>query len=225
MNSPFKQLKNKIKQQFMSAKERRHLKVGAAQLWKMKQDFQIQFLLSRGLKSEHKLMDIGCGTLRGGIPIIRHLNAGNYYGIEVRNEVLEEGKKELIEEKLVDKNPVLINFSDFDELGIDESFDVVFAFSVLIHLNDEIAEKCFAFVSRCMAQNGSFYANVNVIERPDGNWQGFPVVYRSVEFYSQLADRNGLQVEELGQLKDLGHVSSDMSDQHIMLKITRKASV
>jgi hypothetical protein len=50
-------------------------------------------------------MDIGCGTLRGGILMIQYLNTGNYYVMGVRNHVLDEGRKEIKAAKLVDKKP------------------------------------------------------------------------------------------------------------------------
>ena len=61
-----------------SRQERRHSLVGAGNLWKMKQQFQIDFLTEQGLSKSDLLLDIGCGTLRGGIPMISFLDAGNY---------------------------------------------------------------------------------------------------------------------------------------------------
>src|SRR5207237_3852901 len=75
--------------------ERRSAMVGPASLWQMKRDFQINFLRSMGLEPENYLLDIGCGVLRGGIPIIQYLAEGHYYGIEVRSDALEEGTRSL----------------------------------------------------------------------------------------------------------------------------------
>ncbi len=77
------------------ASTERHSHVGAPEGWELKRRFQIDFLKKQGLKPEHYLLDIGCGTLRGGIPIIDYLDKGHYYGIEVRDFVLDEGRKEL----------------------------------------------------------------------------------------------------------------------------------
>ena len=88
--------------------ERRHAKVGPLHLWKMKREFQIRFLKEVGLQPEHYLLDIGCGTLRGGLPIIEYLEKRHYYGIELRAYVLAEGRKELREANLEDKEPALI---------------------------------------------------------------------------------------------------------------------
>ena len=69
-----KQVFNKL---FLSKKEQRHYLVGAAHLWEMKQKFQIEFLKENGLKPQDRFVDIGCGTLRGGIPLIKYLETGN----------------------------------------------------------------------------------------------------------------------------------------------------
>jgi hypothetical protein len=39
------------------------------------------------------LVDLGCGTLRGGIPIIEYLDADSYIGVDVREEAIEEARR------------------------------------------------------------------------------------------------------------------------------------
>lgn len=215
-----KSAKRRIERLFFSKDEKRHELVGPPKLWKMKQDFQIRFLKDHNLKKTNTLLDIGCGTLRGGIPLIDFLDSGNYFGIDVRENVLLEGKKELKEHNLEHKNPRLVSFSDFKDLNLDSKFDVIFSFSVLIHLEDRIAQSCFRFVSQHLSKNGVFYANVNLGSRKEGKWQGFPVVWRSLEFYKDLCDSNGLELDILGKLGDLEHKSGvESQDNQTMLKI------
>ena len=205
-----------------SKQETRHALVGAADVWKVARDFQFQFLLDQGMKKTDTLMDIGCGTLRGGIPMIEYLNTGNYYGMDVRDLVLDEGREEIKIAKLEGKKPNLISFNDFSEVDLDVKFNIMWAFSVLIHFEDKIAESCFQFVAKSLAADGVFYANVNIAEHEDGNWVGFPIVFRSHEFYENLASKNGLKVEVLGNLIGLGHDTGKKSDrQQIMLKFSK----
>jgi len=46
----------------------------------MKRRFQIDFFRRQGLRPDQTLFDLGCGTLRGGIPIIDYLEPGFYTG-------------------------------------------------------------------------------------------------------------------------------------------------
>ncbi|QRM87776.1 methyltransferase [Lacinutrix sp. WUR7] len=211
-----------VKKIVKSKQEVRHALVGAPNVWKYTREFQFNFLLDQGLQKTDKLMDIGCGTLRGGIPLIQYLDSSNYYGIDVRAEVLNEGRKEVKDAKLENKQPNLISFTHFSDLEIEAEFNVMFAFSVLIHLEDKIAESCFQFVSKSLVAGGVFYANANIADFEDGQWVEFPVVFRSQEFYNNLAVKNGLELEVMGDLLSLGHSTKKNSDkQQIMLKFTK----
>jgi SAM-dependent methyltransferase len=189
-------------------------------MWKMKRDFQIDFLRERGLSPNHYLLDIGCGTLRGGIPLIEFLEPGHYYGVESREDVIDEGRQELKKERLETRTPVLIAAEDIAKVEIEQDFEYVWAFSVLIHMTDEILSSCLGFVAGRLRPEGVFYANVNIGEAPPGNWQGFPVMYRSLATYSALCAQRNLRVTDIGSLEEIGHVSGDEAqDQQRMLEI------
>jgi len=81
----------------------RHSLVGPGDLWDVKRRFQLEFLLGAGLKPHHRLLDFGCGTLRGGLPLIEYLDQGNYVGLDVRTETLKEACHELEESGLDQK--------------------------------------------------------------------------------------------------------------------------
>jgi SAM-dependent methyltransferase len=199
----------------------RHHLAGPVEFWKMKRDFQMVFLRSQGLQPEHRLLDIGCGTLRGGIPIIDYLDCSHYYGIEVRPSVLAEGLKELCDAGLEAKCPTLI-VGEVGAIDIPVRLDFVWAFSVLIHMTDDIVERTVAFAARQIGSGGAFYANVRTDTRSaDGHWQGFPVASRPLAFYQAICARHGLVLQDLGELAALGHQSgSATQDAQRMLRIT-----
>jgi len=190
----------------------------------MKRAFQISFLRSVGLTPDHYLLDLGCGTLRGGIPIIEYLEPGHYYGVESRAHVLAEGQQELVESGLQDRLPQLFHFNHLRDRDLGRCFDVVWAFSVLIHLTDEILDEALEFVKRHLASDGTFYANVNIGDAcQDGSWEVFPRVHRSVKFYEQAFLNAGLSLRFMGSLRELGHVSghAGFGDAQQMLQIKR----
>ena len=217
-----KKAKNYIISTIRTKEENRHALVGPPKLWKMKRDFQIKFLKDMGLQPKHSFFEIGCGTLRGGIPIIEYLDTSNYFGAEVRKKALKEGKNELKDSGLEWKNPTLILSPDISNLSIDQNFDYIWSFSVLFHMNDKIVSDTFNFVSKHLSNKGVFYANVNIGDSKENNWQGFPVVSRNFDFYSQICAINNLTCLNLGSLKNLGHISHEESqDNQTMLEIKR----
>lgn len=186
----------------------------------MKREFQIAFLKSAGLAPAHHLMDLGCGTLRGGVPIIEYLDAGHYTGIDVREEVIAEARKEVEEAGVGAKAPNLLVASSLADVSLTQKFEVIWAFSVLIHMSDTVLADALSCVRRHMAPDGSFYANVNLGDRTPGAWQGFPVVWRPLKSYQRACAEAGLEVEVVGTLASLGHNSgNEAGDSQQMLRI------
>ena len=52
---------------------------------------QLEFLKEVGLLPQHRVLDIGCGCLRGGVKIIRYLEPDHYFGIDADKELLRAG--------------------------------------------------------------------------------------------------------------------------------------
>lgn len=205
-------------------KQGRHALVGPVELAEMKRKFQIKFLKAKGLKPEHNLLDLGCGTLRGGIPLIDYLGKGNYCGVDVRPKVLKEAKVELKEAGLEHKAPVLMTTDEMTS-SLKTEFDFVWAFSVLIHMNDKILTDTLQFISKRLKKGGVFYANVNIGKNAEMQWQGFPVVTRTEDFYRKKAGGFGLDMKHVGTLLSLGHNSGQANqDAQIMMKFTRSGS-
>ncbi len=200
----------------------RHAAVGPAHLWEVKRRFQFEFLTSRGLEPDSRLLDIGCGTLRGGIPLIDYLRVGHYVGVEARAEALAEARKELADAGLEHKQPLLIHADDPAQVRLAEPIDFAWAFSVLFHMQDETVDAYLGLLARELAEDGVFYANVGLADQREqqGQWQGFPVISRAREFYVSLAAGHGLAVEDVGRLDALGH-PSEAGGRSMMLRFTR----
>lgn len=154
-----------------------------------------------------------CGTLRGGIPLIGYLNTGNYTGIDVREDVIREGIRELDEAGLRHKKPVIECCANLSEINFNTSFDRIWAFSVLIHLEDHILHDALGFISRHLSNDGVFFGNVNIDTHKEGSWRGFPVIYRSFDFYKNIFREHQLIVKDLGTLQEFGHHHPRLSQE------------
>lgn len=215
----------RIREMFGDREFKRHSMVGSGKLWKGKRNFQITFLRDHGLKPSDTFLDIGCGTLRGGLPVIEMLDRGHYTGIEVRPNILEEAKAEVADHPVAaSKEPRLLLSNGFPTLGRIGPFDWIWGFSVLFHMKDTIVEECFQFVGRELSETGRFCANLRIGETtPDTprTRAGFPAVIRPVEYYRDLAQSAGLATADLGTLRSLGYNLGDGGDSHHMLQFSR----
>lgn len=62
-------------------------------MWDQLGRLQLEFMIGAGLKPHHKLLDIGCGCLRGGIYYIQYLV--HRFGVKMEKWITEI-KKELV---------------------------------------------------------------------------------------------------------------------------------
>ncbi len=190
---------------YRSEEDRLEAMVGPRGVWQESRDFQIDFLRRNDLQPAHSVLDIGCGVLRGGIPLIRYLDVGGYTGFDIRPSVIEEAWLQVEKEGLESKSPIVLVSDTFgrDELG-DSKFDYIWCFQVFYHLEDKLVEQCLAQIEARLAAGGRCYANVNCTF-DDGSWFEFPYLRRSLDFYENLASQFGLTMTDLGQQREWGY--------------------
>ena len=190
--------------------------------WVEHRRFQLDFVKSIGLAKDSRLLEIGCGPLTLGLPAIDYLDPNRYTGIDVRPEVLDLAWSQIGSSRLASKNPRLIHSTSFGavELG-DASFDIIWSFSVLFHLTDELVDALFAQVSRRLAPGGKYCANIN-LKQEESTWLQFPFVKREVDFYRGIAERNGMKLTELGTLESLGFGLQAIEKNNVMIRVDRR---
>ena len=95
---------------------------------------QLIALLNEGLNPNSRVLDIGCGCLRGGYWLIHFLDKNRYFGIEPNKMMLEAGIKYLLEPGLVSlKEPRFDHNADFNFSIFRENFDYFVALSIWTH--------------------------------------------------------------------------------------------
>ena len=120
---------------------------------------QFNLLTAFGLRDYHKLLDIGCGSLRSGKIFIPFLRKGNYFGVEPNNWLIEEGKKNEIGNELIYlKSPSFSNSSNFDLQNFNTKFDFLIAQSIFSHASKEQIKRCLEQAKLVMKQDGLFLA-------------------------------------------------------------------
>ena len=174
---------------------------------------QFNFLVTNGLLPSNKLLDVGCGSLRGGIHFIRYLEKGHYFGIDKEQWLLDAGvNNELKKEGLVDRKPTLICRDDFNFSVFQTSFDYAIAQSVFTHLPWNSILRCLYNMKPVLNPKGRFFATY--FEAPDGPEWNLPVQHSpgsivtfpdkdpyhyNFSIFKELANRVDFYVENIGE--------------------------
>lgn len=122
---------------------------------------QLSFLRGQGLERDSSLLDIGCGSLRGGVRFVDYLEAGRYFGLDINRSLLEVGYDvELANAGTQDKLPRanLLCSESFEVERFERSFDFALAFSVFTHVTLNHIRVCLERLVPCMSSGGAFFA-------------------------------------------------------------------
>lgn len=132
-------------------------------MWEHIGQLQYEFLVANGLKPHHRLIDVGCGSLRGGVHFAAYLDAGNYYGIELNSALIEAGVERELKplglDQRVPKENLQVNGS-FDFSQFNSRFDFALALSLFTHLPFNLIRTCLEHLAPHMADGADFFATV-----------------------------------------------------------------
>lgn len=104
---------------------------------------QYHYLVSMGVRPNHRFLDIACGSLRLGQFLIPFLDEGNYFGLEGEELLVKAGlEHEVMPSVLALKKPVFAYNYDFD-FSFIPGFDFAIAQSLFSHLTIKDIETCF----------------------------------------------------------------------------------
>jgi SAM-dependent methyltransferase len=120
---------------------------------------QFNLLTSLGLREHHRLLEIGCGSLRAGRLFIPYLLPERYFGIEPETRVLREGlANELGEDIVRVKRPSFSDDREFTLTAFGARFDFVLAQSVFSHTSQAQLRRCLGEAREALAPEGIFAA-------------------------------------------------------------------
>ncbi|MCI0639009.1 MAG: class I SAM-dependent methyltransferase [Gemmataceae bacterium] len=161
---------------------------------------QFTLLTCLGLREYHTLLDIGCGALRAGRLFIPYLLAGNYYGIEPQEWLVEAGVQDEVGSDLVRiKRPTFRYADDFSLSAFGRQFDYLIAQSIFSHAAAEQIRQCLAEAKKVMLPTSVFAAT---FRQGSTNYTGRDWVYPGcstyrLEYFTRLVEDAGLSCRVL----------------------------
>jgi len=161
---------------------------------------QLAFLKSVGLKKSTKVLDLGCGCLRGALDLIQYLNKGCYTGVDVSKGLLDAGTQRA--GNLMGEKNVCLALADSFDYGkaVDgKKYDIVFSNSVVTHLLPEDIEAYFKGVAGLLSKKGKFYFTMYPLpDHVPGNSRGnIGLISFKKEFLIEKAKKAGLDVTDI----------------------------
>lgn len=120
---------------------------------------QFNLLTFLGLREHHYLLDVGCGSLRGGRLFIPYLLTGRYFGIEPNRRLIKDGiQSELGEGIIPVKRPVFSHDENFTLSIFDKKFDFILAHSIFSHTSQYQIRRCLSEAKKVMTPTSIFAA-------------------------------------------------------------------
>jgi len=157
-------------------------------------------LTSVGLRQYHRLLDIGCGSLRSGRLLIPYLDPGNYIGVEPNRRAVIDGiAHELGEDIIRIKKPVFSYKTSLEEFDTPLNLDYAVAQSIFSHTSKSMLDGWLADVALHMQDTGALFAT---FLRGNTDYTGTEWVYPDcvkfkIETLQQLASKHGFSFEIL----------------------------
>ncbi len=139
---------------------------------------QFMLLVNLGLRDNHILLDIGCGSLRAGKLFIPYLNCGNYVGIEPNQALVHAGiQEEMGHTEVLARGAITVgpkgstfwDISDFDLTYTSVRPDYILAHSIFTHAPKLMIEKCLAEACKIMHDKSIFAFTYKVGSDFSGN--------------------------------------------------------
>lgn len=120
---------------------------------------QFNLLTTLGLRENNFLLDIGCGSLRGGRLFIPYLLPNRYFGIEPEQWLIDDGiKNNLGNDMLEIKHPKFSNDANFNLSIFNQTFDFILAQSIFSHASQNQIKRCLSEANKIMLPNSIFVA-------------------------------------------------------------------
>lgn len=179
--------------------------VGPEDLYDVMGGLQFVVLYELGLRENHTLLDIGCGSLRAGRLFIPYLNPSKYFGIEPFKTLVADGIANNLGDSIYDVKTPNFRFNDqftfaFRGDAPQKGFDYILAQSIFSHATRSQIAICMHCAAEVMHKNSIFVAtyfnatNGEDIDYPT-EWTYPSVVRHPYLFMKKVANKVGLTLD------------------------------
>lgn len=169
--------------------------VGPPEKYDLVGAMQFNLLTTLGLREDHYLLDIGCGSLRAGKLLLVYLLPGRYCGIEPERWLIEEGiRNELGNEIIQMKKPIFSHDKNFNLTSLNQKFDFILAQSIFSHAAEKQIKKCLSEAKKIMKPETIFTAT---FVKGEENFKGNEWVYPDCVTYTLSYFKRMVEEEDL----------------------------
>jgi len=189
---------------------------------------QLDLLRQNGCTPDSHVLEIGCGCLVAGRPIMQFLNAGRYVGLEPNAWLIDAVLEGLPDTAglILEKLPVFLNNTDFDASAAARRFDFIISHSILSHAAAWQLPLFMKGVRKVLAPRGiaiasiRFYNERNQLmgDSNEPEWVYPEVSYFAWETVRNVANECGLAVESRKDYREF-FTRSAPSNYHDWIRI------
>ncbi len=118
---------------------------------------QFRLATALGLREEHYLLDLGCGSLRAGKFMVQYLLPGRYFGIEPNAWLWQSAINNEIGQDIFNiKKPTFSAVESFDANVFGITFDFIVAQSIFSHTGVSLLKSALESGSAALKPRGQF---------------------------------------------------------------------
>lgn len=182
--------------EFKAGEEHYRAYVGPPQDYDFVAAMAFNLLTCAGLRQNHRMLDIGCGSLRIGRLFIPYLNPGNYIGVEPNRWLIEDGiLNEVGRDQIRLKRPIFSYRDSLDQFAESLQADYALAQSIFSHCGLDLIDRWLRQVSQHLKPTGALFATFLI---SNADFQGTGWVYPNcvnyrIETLASVATTHGLK--------------------------------
>jgi SAM-dependent methyltransferase len=174
--------------------------VGPASEYDLVSAMTFGLLTACGLRQHHRVLDVGCGSLRLGRLLLPYLNPGNYFGLEPNRWLVDDGVRyEVGPSFMQSRRPTMIFDTTLEGLDAAVRFDYVVAQSIFSHTAPDLLESWLREIAGRLSEGGILLATFIEGDTPcEGTGWIYPeCVEYPLDDARRMATGQGLELQAL----------------------------